>query len=208
MRFNLKLIYKKCIPTILWEMATCHTEIVMRNQRSSAFLNMIYKLLLLGEVFSNFISYDGYKVLWIQCRSSKAANRVRDLLEQMDSVNLWSPETFEQIETTKSVDVSLSAQESRTMMTWLGEQDDFATHVLIDNVGELMDEPVGVESGLPLNQYLTFDAAEKWLNDIAEEHPQFAHLESIGQSVQGRTMWGLHLGYGNHADDKKKIFIG
>ena len=72
---------------------------------------MIYKLLLLGGGFSNFISYDGYKVLRIDCRSSKAANRAREVLEQMDSVNLWSPETFEQIEATKSVDVSLSAQD-------------------------------------------------------------------------------------------------
>ena len=62
--------------------------------------------------------------------------RVNDFepwLEQMDSVNLWSPETFEQIEATKSVDVSLSARDSRAIMSTLVEKADYSIQVRVRN---------------------------------------------------------------------------
>lgn len=60
----------------------------------------------------------------------------------------------------------------------------------------------------PLNEYLTFGELEEWMADMVDDNSDKTELTELGETYEGKNIWGFHMGDKNHAGPKKKIFIG
>ena len=170
-------------------------------------------LFCLGSVFAEFVDYSGYRVLRGAWTDSTVTTEIYDLLKNVESLDMWAPESLGQIFDTKSMDIMISRPDAERLTTHLSRKME-SFEVLIDNVGELMDQqkPIttltGAPGDLPYDDFLSYELYEEWLYDIAQTYPDWTELNDIGRTVEGRTMWGLHMGDGDHSGPKKKLFIG
>ena len=60
----------------------------------------------------------------------------------------------------------------------------------------------------PLNEYLTFEELEEWMADTVDDNSDKTELTELGETYEGKKIWGFHMGDKNHAGSKKKIFMG
>jgi len=160
--------------------------------------------------------YSGYKVLRASWKDPAVSQEVFDFLERSETADLWVPEHVENVFDTKAADFIISPEEAVAL-----EKSDLAHlieyDVMISDAGKLIDvekEQTRMRKArrlsprdYPLNEYLTFEELEEWMADTVDDNSDKTELTELGETYEGKKIWGFHMGDKNHAGSKKKIFM-
>lgn len=168
--------------------------------------------LLLTSVALSEKDYHGFKVIRASWESSEQTELVGSVLERLDTINLWQPESFENINYTRTVDFLVSEKEAFEFKRRVGNGADVVT--LIEDAGEIIakqaTEQKRATRGLrgasyPYDQFLTYSQLEEWI--LANDDGELMSSEIIGETFEGRNIYGVHLGDQDPTSNKKKVFM-
>jgi len=139
---------------------------------------------------------------------------VGSVLERLNTIDLWQPDSLEDIKFTQTVDFIVSQEEAFEFERRVGNATDVRTVTLIEDAGELIAqqsvEQKRATKGLrgasyPYDQFLTYSQLEEWI--LANDDGELMSSEIIGETFEGRKIYGVHLGDQDPTSDKKKIFM-
>ena len=115
-------------------------------------------------------NYDGFKVLRASWDNSEHTELVGSILERFETMNLWEPESLENIKYTQAVDFMVSNEEASVFREQVGNFSEIKT--LIDDAGKIINEQKVKQKrateGLrgatyPYDQFLTYLQLEEWI---------------------------------------------
>ena len=115
-------------------------------------------------------NYDGFKVLRASWEDSEHTEFVGSLLERFETMNLWEPESLENIKYTQAVDFMVSKEEALLFHEKVGNFSEIKT--LIDDAGKIINEQKVEQkrateglrgASYPYDQFLTYPQLEEWI---------------------------------------------
>ncbi|KAH7136231.1 hypothetical protein EDB81DRAFT_901939 [Dactylonectria macrodidyma] len=170
-------------------------------------MKLIATLGLLLPIAAAKVSYDGYKAFSIEAGDDYAA--VANILSDLNFVSLSCESSHETFEVAIAPE-SLAAFEALDLKTTVISEDlgaEFAAE------GELEDYERKRQDGLAalpdisyFNSYHTFDQHMQFLTDLASSFTGNAETFTVGNSVEGRAIRGIHL-WGSSGKSKKPAII-
>jgi hypothetical protein len=84
--------------------------------------------------------YRGFKVLRASWESLEQTELVGSVLERLNTIDLWQPDSLEDIKFTQTVDFIVSQEEAFEFERRVGNATDVRTVTLIEDAGELIAE--------------------------------------------------------------------
>ncbi|KAL9035342.1 MAG: hypothetical protein Q9180_004914, partial [Flavoplaca navasiana] len=136
------------------------------------------------------VNYDGYKVVRLSTGSSLA--KVKTLIKDL-SLSTWNGGPKENAE----VDIVIPADK---VTEFESSTADLAKTVMHENLGaaiaeegDYSDYRVGSANASWFNTYHAYSQHVQYLNDLAATYPSNAEVVTIGSSLQGRPITGIHF---------------
>ncbi|KAI4267089.1 MAG: hypothetical protein LQ337_008527, partial [Flavoplaca oasis] len=136
------------------------------------------------------VNYDGYKVVRLSTGSSLA--KVKTLIKDL-SLSTWNGGPKENAE----VDIVIPADK---VTEFESSTADLAKTVMHENLGaaiaeesDYSDYRVGSANASWFNTYHAYSQHVQFLNDLAATYPSNAEVVTIGSSLQGRPITGIHF---------------
>ena len=152
-----------------------------------------------------------FRAVW---RDPQLGEDVEKILKGSSSLDMWEPDSIENIYDTRQVDFMVSSDESDKIHHLLALSG-VEIETMIEDAGKLMkNEKNRKTKNLPaaemaFDEYLDYDELEEWLLSISEKYSHLTQIKEVGKTEDGnRSIWGLHIGDNNNDSEKKKIFMG
>jgi len=153
-------------------------------------LPMVAILVLIGllggsrDVCAQPRGYEGYQVLRITVRDRADCVKVRHLQSLGHDFQVWS-----EVVTMGRIEARV-APRARPILAASGLTSEVVVSDLQQHIDALYTPPADGDFFGCLRKY---DEHVQFMNDLAAQYPDLAEVISLGDSVQGRPLWALHI---------------
>merc|ERR1711892_861234 len=165
--------------------------------------------------FAKCNDYHGFKTIAIEWQNGPI-DAVLSEINLLDSVDPWSVDDLDVLEDVASsrLDIMLDQSDFAHLSKVLNLHGIKYT-TMIDDVGKVIANQRREADALrefgDLNeeyfQYLFYDELDEWYRYIVEKYPNFASIEELGKSTEGRPIQGITIGGDVEDKSRKNIFI-
>jgi len=153
---------------------------------------------LIALAFANKKTFEGDQVLTFTPITDRQVEVVR-LFSETEVFDFWKPDSADQVQVGKKVDLHVSRDYLATVKKDL-KFHGIAYEIKIHDVQAVIDETFdfstrGIfDQEYNYNQYHTYDEINQWADDMASEYPTLARTSVMGKSTEGRDIKKITIG--------------
>ncbi|XP_017262312.1 carboxypeptidase B [Kryptolebias marmoratus] len=162
---------------------------------------------LVAVALADVTRFEGDKVLRLKPKLNEHVTFIKELANSIE-VDMWSPESSEQVTTDIEVDIHIPAKYLDIVYTMLG-QSDMEHQILIEDVQAAIEgqaDSGGSPRAHSYTKYNTWSDIQNWMNSISSSNPNLISKQVIGNTYEGRPMTVLKLGKAS-SSAKPAIFM-
>lgn len=167
------------------------------HARKIIILGTLLHFLSTSSILSKPQGLHGYKVVDVATPDTATIQRLVDLDESSQSLEIWS----EQV-TGGMIRARVSPDDIKQL-----DLQGFQYSIVVDDLQIKFDEMFSSTGGDFFDSYRTYEQYVDFLNELAAEYPQLTQIVDLGTSVLGRHLWALKI-TGNSNNGPAVFFFG